>query len=443
MATEATPNQTPIKTARFFYGWIIVSVLFFISIIDGGFTYIFSAFLKPLSQEFGWTRAETAGAFSLYLLAAGLTLPLWGWLADRRGVRLVFLLSALIDGVALALLSTVSNLTAFYILYFILGVGLGGIGPATVGKAVSQWFVAKRGLAMGLALIGGGGGGLLLVPLSGFLIDTYSWRIAYVGLAGLALVGMFPLVWFFLTDTPRERGLTPLGQSSQTNHVTKGEEESRLGPSDWTLKAALFTSTFWLLGVAFCAGLMVGLAMIAHQVAILQDAGFTLESASVIGGVTLGMSMGGRLAVGWASEHARYIHLMLSLCLLMEAAGIGFLLYLHTLGLWAVTGFVLLFGLGYGGLVVLWPLVIGHDFGLRAFGAIAGVLGTVSASLGGAVGPVLAGAIYDSTGSYHWAFFVFIAVLLVGAAAAWATTEPSPARVSLAPEYIPGQKQEP
>jgi sugar phosphate permease len=296
---------------------------------------------------------------------------------------------------------------------------------------------------MGLALVGGGGGGLLLVPLSGFLIEIYNWRIAYVGLAGLALGGMLPLVWFFLTDTPGERGLTPLGQSSHTNDATKPEGESRLKPGDWTLKEALFTATFWLLGVAFCAGLMVGLAMIAHQVAILQDAGFTLESASAIAGVTLGMSMGGRLVVGWASEHARYLHPMLSLCLLMQAAGIGFLLYLNVLGFWAVAAFALFFGLGYGGLVVLWPLVIGHDFGLRAFGAIAGVLGTVAASLGGAVGPVVAGAIYDSTGSYQWAFFLFIAVLLVGTSAAWAATEPSPARLSLAPGYVPGQKPEP
>jgi MFS family permease len=89
-----TGNRQPARNNRFFYGWLIVGILFFISIIDGGFTYIFSAFLKPLSQEFGWTRAETAGAFSLYLLAAGLVLPFWGWLADHSGVRVVFLLSA-------------------------------------------------------------------------------------------------------------------------------------------------------------------------------------------------------------------------------------------------------------------------------------------------------------------------------------------------------------
>ena len=141
----------------------MVAILFVVSIIDGGFTYIFSAFLKPLSEEFGWTRAQTSGGFSLYLLAAGTLLPVWGWMADRVGARLVFLLSALIDGIALVLLSYVQSLLAFYCLYFFLGVGLAGIAPTTIGKIVSEWFVAKRGRAMGMALVGAGMGGLVLV----------------------------------------------------------------------------------------------------------------------------------------------------------------------------------------------------------------------------------------------------------------------------------------
>src|SRR6266581_2034901 len=386
MDAQGMGGGKPGRSGRFFYGWFIVAILFFISIIDGGFTYIFSAFLKPLSQEFGWTRAETAGAFSLYLLAAGLVLPLWGWLADHGGVRLVFLLSALIDGLALFLLSSVRSLTAFHALYLFLGVGLGGIGPMTVGKVISQWFVAKRGRAMGIALVGAGSGGLILVPFAGFLIAEFSWRIAYQGLAALALGGMLPLVWFFLTDTPQEKGLMPLRQESPAAAIT------------------------------------------AHQVAFLQDAGLTLEMASTIAGVTLGLSMGGRFAVGWASEHTRHLHHILSFCLIMQAVGIGLLSCLSALGFWVLAIFVPLFGLGYGGLIVLWPLTVGHDFGLRSFGAIAGVVGTVALSLGGALGPVVAGAMYDSTGSYQWAFLSGIGVLLVGAAAAVAATEPRAVR---------------
>ena len=428
MDAQGMGSGKPGRSGRFFYGWFIVGILFFISIIDGGFTYIFSAFLKPLSQEFGWTRAETAGAFSLYLLAAGLVLPLWGWLADHGGVRLVFLLSALIDGLALFLLSSVRSLTAFYVLYLFLGVGLGGIGPMTVGKVISQWFVAKRGRAMGIALVGAGSGGLILVPFAGFLIAEFSWRIAYQGLAALALGGMLPLVWFFLTDTPQEKGLMPLRQESPAEGSASTEEESDQEPGDWTLIEALYTPTFWLLGVAFCLGLMAAAAITAHQVAFLQDAGLTLEMASTIAGVTLGLSMGGRFAVGWASEHTRHLHHILSFCLIMQAVGIGLLSCLSALGFWVLAIFVPLFGLGYGGLIVLWPLTVGHDFGLRSFGAIAGVVGTVALSLGGALGPVVAGAMYDSTGSYQWAFLSGIGVLLVGAAAALVATEPRAVR---------------
>jgi MFS family permease len=424
MNVQEKGSEERVKGERFFYGWFIVGILFFISLIDGGFTYIFSAFLKPLSQEFGWTRAETAGAFSLYLLAAGLSLPFWGWLADHRGVRLVFILSALIDGLALVLLSHIRNLTTFYALYFFLGIGLGGIGPVTVGKAVSQWFVAKRGRAMGVALIGAGLGGLVLVPLTGFLIEEFNWRVAFQGLAALALGGMLPLVWFFLTNTPAEKGFSPLGQELLTNSSSSLSAEGSESSGGWTLKEALLTTTFWLLGVSFCLGLMAAAAVHAHMIAFLQDAGLSLEFASTIAGVTIGMTMGGRFFVGWASEHARHIHWLLSLCLVLQAIGAGFLLRFDTLGFWALTVFVPCFGLGYGGLVVLWPLAVGHDFGMRAFGAIAGMVGTVALTLGGAVGPVVAGALYDRTGSYFMAFLSCTGVFLIGAVAAFVTMKP-------------------
>jgi len=412
------------RDERFFYGWLIVGILFFISIIDGGFTYTFSTFLKPLTQEFGWSRAETATAFSLYLLVAGLVLPLWGWLIDHVGARWVFLLSALIDGVALLLLSTVHSLTGFYALYLFLGVGLAGIGPMPVGKVVTQWFVAKRGRAMGIALVGASGGGLVLVPLCGFLIAEFSWRVAYQVLAALSLGGMLPLVWFFVVNTPEEKGLKPLGQDSPAQSTTSLAPKREPGSQDWTLRQALSTSTFWLLGVAFCMGLMAAAAVHAHQVAFLQDAGYTLERAATITGISLGMSMAGRFGAGWVSEHVRHPHSILAGCLCLQAVGIGVLPYLDSLGFWALALFVPLFGLGYGGMIVLWPLTVGHDFGQQSFGAIAGVLGTLGLSIGGALGPIIAGAIYDNTGSYDWAFVSCVGVFFVGAAAAALAPEP-------------------
>ena len=430
MKREETPPAKHTEPEPFFYGWFVVAILFVVSIIDGGFTYIFSAFLKPLAEEFGWTRAQTAGGFSLYLLAVGTILPLWGWLSDRIGVRWVFLCSALIDGVALILLSYVQSLTAFYILYFFLGAGLAGIGPTTVGKVVSEWFVAKRGRAMGMALVGAGGGGLVLVPLAGFLIEEFTWRLAYQLLAGLSLGVMFPLVLFFLTNTPQEKGLLPLGHDSQAeedtpdNHKTVSQNEQA-----WTLSAAFRTSTFWLLAIALCCGIGAAMSFNAHQVALLQDAGFSLELASSIAGTSLGMSMGGRFVVGWMSEYRSNPHTLLAVCLVMQALGLSFLLGISALGTWVLLLVVPLFGLGFGGLVVLWPLTVGHNFGLSAFGVIAGVMGTVSVSVTGALGPIVLGAIYDATGSYDGALVLCIGMFVCGAGVAMVTPSPPPSGI--------------
>jgi OFA family oxalate/formate antiporter-like MFS transporter len=435
MDEHRTDRGSAIRSERFFYGWFIVGILFVISLIDGGFTYTFSTFLKPLTEDFGWSRAETATAFSLYLLIGGLVLPVWGWLVDHIGARWVFLLSSLIDGVALLCLSTVQNLSSYYGWYLLLGVGLAGIGPMPVGKLITQWFVAKRGRAMGLALVGASGGGLVLVPLCGFLIAEFSWRIAYQALAALSLGLMLPLVWFFVVNRPEEKGLLPLGPSERARQVERDDAggcaergaetapKDALEARDWTLTEALSTLTFWLLGVTFCLGLMAAGAVHTHQVAFLQDVGQSLELAATITGVSLGMSMAGRFAAGWISEHFPRPHYILAICLLMQAAGTGFLMSLDIFGLWGLALFVPLFGLGYGGMIVLWPLTVSHDFGRQAFGAIAGVLGTLGLSLGGAAGPIIAGAIFDGTGSYDWAFGGCMSLFLVGACAAGAAPE--------------------
>ena len=415
-------SQTDEET-RFFHGWLIVGILFVVSLIDGGFTYTFSAFLRPLSEEFGWTRAQTSVGFSLYLLAVGLVLPFWGWLVDHIGVRRVFIYCALLDGVALLILSQVQSLTAFYILYFILGAGLAGIGPTTVGKIVSRWFVAQRGRAMGLALVGTGLGGLTLVPLAGFLIEGFTWRIAYQVLAGLSLGIMLPLVWFFLTDTPQEKGLLPLGHGAQPDEEISNQQENT---PDWSFKEALKTPTFWCLGIALCGGLGAGMSFNAHLVALLQDEGFGLKAASSIGGITLGMSMGGRFFVGWASDHG-HPHRLLAFSLVLQAIALGLLYYMDTFGTWILFIVVPVFGLGFGGLAVLWPVVVGYNFGLQSFGAIAGSLGTVSATTGGALGPIILGNIFDKTGSYDWALVVCIVAYLAGAIAA--QLAPTPKRM--------------
>ena len=180
-------------------------------------------------------------------------------------------------------------------------------------------------------------------------------------------------------------------------------------------------------------------AVHTHQVAFLQDTGQSLELAATITGVSLGMSMAGRFAAGWVSEHFPRPHYILAGCLLMQAVGTGFLMYLDLLGAWSLALFILLFGLGYGGMIVLWPLTVGHDFGRQAFGTIAGVLGTIGLSIGGASGPIIAGAIFDALGSYDWAFVGCIGLFIAGAGAALTAPELRADR----PAFVPGLEPEP
>jgi MFS family permease len=149
----------------------------------------------------------------------------------------------------------------------------------------------------------------------------------------------------------------------------------------------------------------------------------------------------GRLVIGWASGRTDHPHRLLGACLVVQAAGVALLLQTHGWGLWTVAGFALLFGLGFGGFLVLYPLSVAHDFGLRAFGAIAALLGTVGVTLGGAVGPLAVGLAYDDTGSYFWAFALCVGLLLAATAVAFATRETVRSRLAveaLAPARAPG-----
>jgi sugar phosphate permease len=252
---------------------------------------------------------------------------------------------------------------------------------------------------------------------------------------------MLPLVWFLLADKPEKKGLTPLGDRDPSERTCEGIDDSGPETTGCTLREALGQSTFWCLGLTFCLGSAAAFGVTTHQVAFLQDVGLALEWASTIAGLTLGLTALGRLVIGWASGRTDRPHRMLGGCLVVQAAGVALLLQTHAWGLWTVAGFALLFGLGFGGFLVLYPLGVAHDFGLRAFGAIAGVLGTVGVTLGGALGPVTVGLTYDDTGSYAWAFVLCVGLLLAAAAVAFATSETLRPRIAVeavAPARAPG-----
>ncbi|MEE8174555.1 MAG: MFS transporter, partial [Dehalococcoidia bacterium] len=280
-----------------------------------------------------------------------------------------------------------------------------------VATAVSNWFVERRGLAMGITLTGFGLGGLTMIPLASYLIATLGWRMAYHLLGLLICIVLIPLSILVIRHRPEDKGLLPDGKTPPESKPSPSavEDEHDRG---LTLKGALRTKAFWLIVGALSLAFIGAGSVIAHVIPFFQDMGIPPQTAATILGLTIGVSILGRVAAGYIADRMSVKYVALFFLLLQIA---GLLLLLGTSSMAMVWFFVVVFGLAIGGMFALEPLLISEYFGLTSFGAIYGGL-WVFVSIGFAAGPPLAGYIFDVTGSYDLAFILFMATTLVAMA---------------------------
>ncbi len=386
-----------------FYGWWITAASGFVLFVTVGVgLYSAPVFLVPLQEHFGWSRAAIAGGGGVAALMAGVVSPMVGLWIDRYGSRRVMSLGAVLMGCAVALFALMDSLWHLYAINLLgaLGVSCAAFIPNQV--LISNWFVRKRGLAMGLSLAGIGLGGLALAPLADLLIARLGWRLAYAALACLFLP-MLAVILAVVRTHPAELGLRPDGlpTPSETDDDAPSQPDAVENTTRGLgLGEALRTRAFWM--ISLCNLLLVfgGFSIVTHLVAYLTDQGFGSRTAAVSLGLMIGASVAGRLLFGFLADHvpkARVLSLVLGLL-----TGCTLLLF-RVQSAEMLPAFLLSFGVAFGGGAVLIPLLVGECFGLRFFGRILG-LTMISATLGGAIGPVLTGRIYDVTGSYQLAF---------------------------------------
>jgi MFS family permease len=402
----ATKEQ---KSGKIFHGWWVVLVagiglsLSYGPIIVG----TFGVFLKPLSQEFGWSRTGISLAFSLGNLMFSGALPLIGRLVDRLGARKVILPSVLIFGLGVMSFYFLSaSLWHFYALYLLLGVVNSGPLPA-YSKVISRWFDQKRGLALGLAMAGMGVGGFIIPPLAQALITTVGWRQAYVFL-GLLVIGItMPVVGLFLKETPQRMGLWPDGAVVAPAGVAKrnGQEPGLSGREAW------HTGAFWLMVGAFFLQSVGFHGYYIHLVPLLTDRGVSAQSAAMV--VSLG-SVGGMLGrAGGGYLLDRFFAPYVAVCFFCGSALGIFLLWSGAVGGLAFVA-AFLGGLGVGAEMDIIAYMVSRYFGLRAFGEIYGYV-FAAFTLGGVIGPPLMGIGFDSTGSYSPVLGGFVVTTLIAA----------------------------
>jgi MFS family permease len=402
---------------RVFYGWWIVAGSFLTLLVAVGLgIYAPPVFLVPLQEHFGWSRAAIAGGPSLAALVTGLLSPLVGSWVDRYGPRRLMALGAVVMAITFALFGSMQSLWQLYAISVIAALGVSCTAFIPNQTLISSWFEKRAGLAMGIALAGIGVGGLTIAPLGAALIEQLGWRLAYVGLACLVPLVVLPTTLLLVRNDPADLGLRPDGEPADADERTKrGGRDDPSPPkrAGLELSEALSSRNFWILALFNFLRVFGVTSLIGHLAAYLSDVGFERQLAAGALGLVVGVSVFGRLGSGFLADRLPRKWIACGV-VSMQAAAMPLLFAVTSFGV--LPAFVILFGLAQGGGAVLLPLLVGHAFGLRAFGRILGAM-MIAATFGGALGPVLTGWIFDRTGSYELAFALHIGAFLTAAIA--------------------------
>jgi MFS family permease len=421
----------------FFYGWwVVFAVAAIVFLTTGTFFYGFSTLVDPFEEEFGWSRALIGGAFSVALVAEGLTAPVAGYAVDRLGAPRLLVAGVLLMGSGFVLLGQIQAAWQLYAAIVMVAIGMTMSGPVVCWVAVAHWFAKRRGRALALMSCVVGTCGVMVVVLTA-LISLFGWRSAVVTIGISQIAVCIPLA-LTVRHRPQDVGLLPDGeghasvQSSAGPAVASPKGESavvgRVEDEGLTMGQALGTRPFWLLTFAWGLAMLGSMAIIGHMVAFLEEsADFSRgAAAAVVMGIPFG-SLVGRLSFGWLADYVAKRRL---LAVAYVFQGVGILIFASIASPWQAILFLVVFSAGWGGSIPVGPALVAEYFGLRAFGGIQGLMWAI-AGLGTFIGPVFAGAVYDMMDSYRPAFFLMTlttmaavpAVLMMGRPPAWRAGE--------------------
>jgi sugar phosphate permease len=404
---------------KIYFGW-------WLTIASGllclwGYAYLaygFSALFKPIAEELGFSRATTSVAASMTRFEGGIWAPIVGYLADRYGPKIIVFVGISLAGLGLVLMYFVHSLWSFYLVWGVIcatGVNIGLSMPLDV--AIANWFVRKRGTAISIKWVFSGLSGVIGLPLIAWMITAYGWRTScLIGGVVLWVVGL-PLVWLFIRSRrPEHYGMLPDGANPADEHASDSLEAgrtyaARLGEVEFTTKEAMRTAPFWLLIVAYMFHSALYPVMNIHCIPFLTDRGMDPLAAAATMSVFITASiparfLGGTLVDRISTPSMRYA---LAACFLLECSGVTLFLF-NQESMVALYTFFVVYGIGMGAVMPMTPVLRARYFGRKSFGSIAGWSRALTLPVGVA-GPILAGWIHDSTGSYEVAFEVFAITL--------------------------------
>jgi MFS family permease len=401
---------------------------------------VLSVFMVPMTDAFGWSRGLFAGAVSLGGVCAVIISPVVGRLIDKYGSGWMISATSAVAGACAVGLSFISQPWAFYALYVPGRMVFASPLELATSTAISNWFIRRRSFA--LALLGvTQGTGLAMMPLvAQYLISGWGWSTAWVWLGVFTIaVGIAPAV-LLMARRPEDMSLEPdpvpahargEGPVVTRPHDPHGRPAIRLVPErQFTLGQAIRTRAFWVLAIFSATGFLVQAGVSLHQVGHYIRQGLPGPSAAIMASVfALAQVPGGLL---WSAITRRIpVRFVLSLAGLAVALGAAGTALSATIAAGILAAATI--GAGVGGLHLLLRLAWADYYGRQHLGTIRGL--TLPVQIGGqAVGPVTAGLVFDTTGSYHTVFLVFAAVVALGSLLVLTVAPPSSAEVPRAGE---------
>ncbi len=422
MPSSSTVKARLARRLPVYYGWVVFAVANLPSFgaRPVASVAVLSVFVIPMTEEFGWSRGLFSGAVSLGAVCGLVMSPFAGKLIDRYGSGVILAGCSAIVGACALLLAIVSQVWMFYAIY-VPGRAVFS-SPLELGTttAISNWFIRRRPIA--LAWFGAAQGvGLGLLPLAAaFFIDNYGWRSAWLSLGVFTVAtGVLPPL-LLMSRRPEDMGLEPdLGPQEGRQQPSGNAPAQRSGPgiwrdADYTVREALRTPAFWILAFFSMVGFMAQAGVSLHQTAHFVDAGVSHGHAALVAtSFAMGQIPGGMV---WSLVGRRIpVRMMLAISAVWLTGGVFGIAFSDQLGWGIFYGF--LFGSGVGGLHTLLRLAWADYYGRIHLGAIRGL--TLPAQIGGqAIGPVVSGFMFDSSGGYRAPFVIFgtavgLAALLV------------------------------
>ena len=438
MAPEPEAHRKP---SRVFYGWWLVGLsLVLTGMASGAIWGSVGVWLKTLETQFGWTRTQMTGAFSMAQLEGSIVGPLAGYFVDKIGPRLMVLFGAVVVGIGFVILSRTPNLPVFYVAFalFMLGASTGTWLPTTA--AISRWFNRRRATAFAIAGEGNYMGGLLLVPVLAWAVgpESFGWRVTALGI-GVAFLAVALPAALIMRNRPEDYGEVPDGQpapppsaSPATAATTPGRAMGGSRPpitTNFTARQAMRTRAFWFITFGHAIASMVNQTLGVHLIPLLTDHGLSLQTAAYIWAVIMGVAMVSSMVAGYIGDRVPK-NLALFFFVAIQVTGFGMTILIKDIALAVVVAAI--YGVGFGGRNPLAVAIRADYFGPRAFATITGFSMAPMFFLQ-LLAPLFAARMFDWQGSYTLAFAILTTIGFMGALLFLPAKRPAPPSPAIQP----------